>query len=187
MSSASNNKNLEKLTKVVNAQLKKNMHQAFYDVLEAQVRKEEPDYKWLTNLYKEIRDKLTRLMRPTSALYKEIIDTMDLELFEQMIRNKVFTPENMQNLVLYVFEITLRLCSPARDELIKSKREKLIILMKSEDCTIANLVPMFIREVNESIDTIYEDIDKLMNPMEPKDLMTQSGEIGELTGASTTQ
>jgi hypothetical protein len=112
---------------------------------------------------------------------------MDLELFEQMIRNKVFTPENMQNLVLYVFEITLRLCSPARDELIKSKREKLIILMKSEDCTIANLVPMFIREANESIDTIYEDIDKLMNPMEPKDLMTQSGEIGQLTGASITQ
>ena len=43
MSSASNNKNLEKLTKVVSNQLKKNMHQAFYDVLEAQVRKEEPD------------------------------------------------------------------------------------------------------------------------------------------------
>ena len=99
MSSALNNKNLEKLTKVVSDQLKKNMHQAFYDVLEAQVSKEEPDYKWLTNLYKEIRDKLTRLMRPTSALYKEIIETMDLELFEQMIRNKAFTPENMQNLV----------------------------------------------------------------------------------------
>lgn len=176
-----NNQNLEKLSKVVNAQLKKNMHQAFYDVLEAQVSKEEPDYEWLTNLYKEIRDKLTKLLRPKSNLYKEIIDTMDLELFEQMIRNKAFTPENMQNLVLYVFEITSRLCSPARDKLIESKREKLVTLMKSEHCTIAKVVPMFIREANESIDTIYEDIDKLMNPIEPGDLMSQSGEIGETT------
>ena len=53
--------------------------------------------------------------------------------------------------------------------------------MKSEHCAIAKVVPMFIREANESIDTIYEDIDKLMNPIEPKDLMSQSGEIGETT------
>ena len=63
-----NNQNLEKLSKVVNAQLKKNMHQAFYDALEAQVSKEEPDYEWLTNLYKEIRDKLTKLLRQ-KAIY----------------------------------------------------------------------------------------------------------------------
>ena len=53
--------------------------------------------------------------------------------------------------------------------------------MKSEHCTIAKVVPMFIKEANESIDTIYEDIDKLMNPMEPKDLTSQSGEMGEST------
>lgn len=152
----------EKNLKGLRDRLETNMHQAFYDLLEAEVNKETPDYKWLRNLYEEIRDKLAKILRPKSELRKEIIDTMDLELFEQMLKNKAFTPQNMQQLIFFVFEMVLKMCSPGRDELIKSKRQKLSILMESGNCTIGQMVPLFVKEANESIDTIYEDIKNLM-------------------------
>ena len=113
-------------------------------------------------MYEEIRDKLAKILRPNSELRNEIINTMDLDLFEQMLINKAFTPQNMQQLIFFVFEMVLKMCSPGRDELIKSKRQKLITLIEGGNCTIGQMVPLFVKEANESIDTIYEDIKNLM-------------------------
>ena len=60
------NKNVERLNK----QMEETMKRAFFDLLEQKVAENPPDYEWITRLYTEIRDKLTRLLKPTSKTRK---------------------------------------------------------------------------------------------------------------------
>ena len=74
------------------------MKRAFFDLLEQKVASDPPDYEWLTRLYTEIRDKLTRLLKPTSKTRKHIEENMDPDFFHQLISNNVFEPKSFNNL-----------------------------------------------------------------------------------------
>ena len=105
------NKNVEKLNK----QMETTMKRAFFDLLEQKVAENPPDYEWLTRLYKEIRDKLTRLLKPTSKTRKHIEEQMDPDFFHQLISHNVFEPKSFYALIfLYLNNVTLG--SPGRDE-----------------------------------------------------------------------
>ena len=82
------NRNVNRLTE----QVKETYKRAFFDLLEQKVAADPPDYEWLVRLYTEVRDKLTKILKTGSALRVEIEEAMDIELFDQMIRNKAFNP-----------------------------------------------------------------------------------------------
>ena len=60
-------------------------------------------------------------------------------------------------------EKCLELGSPARDEETKAARDEVIAMAQSEEGTFANIVPLYIKNINTCIDTIYKDIHNLLN------------------------
>ena len=151
------NKNVERLNK----QMEETMKRAFFDLLEQKVASNPPDYEWLTRLYTEIRDKLTKLLKPTSKTRKHIEEQMDPEFFHQLISNNVFEPKSFYALICFVFEQCKALGSPGRDKETHEKLQELLDHFNSGNATFATLVPMFIKNANYCIDNIYLDIQNL--------------------------
>lgn len=148
-----NTEQLNSLNQQMDTQFKK----AFFDLLEEKVREEPPDYDWITRLYQEIRTRLSSLLRENSKTRKEIEDSMDVELFRQMIENKAFGAVELYNLIEHVFELCKKLGSPARDNEVDKSKFQVLGLMKNNG-TFAQIVPLFIKNVNECIDNIYKDL-----------------------------
>ena len=80
-------------------QIEETMKRAFYDLIEVNTNPANPDYDWIVSLYKEIKMMLMRFLKKDSAVYNEIDKSFDVELFEQMIRADVFSPESMYKLI----------------------------------------------------------------------------------------
>tara|TARA_B100001287_G_scaffold274622_1_gene280320 strand:+ start:3415 stop:3909 length:495 start_codon:yes stop_codon:yes gene_type:complete len=148
-----NTEQLNSLNQQMDTQFKK----AFFDLLEEKVREEPPDYDWITRLYQEIRTRLSSLLREDSKTRKEIEDSMDVELFRQMIENKAFGAVELYNLINHVFELCKKLGSPARDNEVDKFKFQVLGLMKNNG-TFAQIVPLFIKNANECIDNIYKDL-----------------------------
>jgi hypothetical protein len=152
---------LDGLNKQMNTQFKK----AFFDLLEEKVREEPPDYDWIARLYGEMRERLASILRKGSVVRKEIEDSMDVELFKQMIKNKAFGGVELYNLVEHVFELCKKLGSPARDNEVDKFKYQVIGLMKNNG-TFAQIVPLFIKNANECIDNIYKDLRQVKENIE---------------------
>ena len=143
-------------------QVRETYNRAFFDLLEEKVGQDPPDYEWLTRLYGEIRMKLITLLKHNSPLRKEIEESMDCEFFNQLISHNVFSPENFYNLIRYVFEKCKQLGSPARDAETDAKLKEIVDFVDSGEATFAKLVPLFIKNANECLDIMYEDIRNLL-------------------------
>jgi len=154
----------------LNEQIKDMMNKAFYDLLEKRVN-DPPDYKWITRLYQEIRDRLCNILvmlgRKDRYVYKEIKECMDVELFEQMISHNAFSYEDFYKLIEYVFYKCKQLGSAARDIETDEKLNEIKEFISSGDATFATIVPMFIKNANHCIDNIYSDIKKLKEKLVP--------------------
>ena len=157
-------KNVNRLTE----QVKETYKKAFFDLLEEKVGASPPDYEWLTRLYGEIRTKLITLLREGSELRNEIEESMDCDFFKQLISHNVFSPENFYALIRYVFEKCKQLGSPARDAEVDIKLQEIVDFVDSGDATFATLVPLFIKNANECLDTIYEDVQALSERFKKK-------------------
>ena len=147
----------EKQQNKLNEQIKSTYVKAFFDLLEEKVRQQPPDYEWIVKLYKEIRYKLTFFLKKGSSFRIHIEEGMDVELFDQMLRNNVIGGVEFYNLVDFVFENTLKLGSPARDEEVKKKRDEIYECMKNNGL-FCELVPLFIKNANTCIDWVHEDL-----------------------------
>jgi hypothetical protein len=152
---------LDTLNQQMNTQFKK----AFFDLLEEKVREEPPDYDWITRLYEEIRNRLASLLRESSQTRKDIEESMDVVLFRQMIENKAFGAVELYNLIEHVFELCKKLGSPARDNEVDKSKFQVLGLMKNNG-TFAQIVPLFIKNVNECIDNIYKDLQVVKENLE---------------------
>ena len=112
------NKKIDRLNKQIEEIYKK----AFFDLLEQKTKAEPPDYIWIEKLYEELRNKLTVILKKGSALRVEIEESMDPQIFSQMIRNKAFNGNDLYNLVNYVFvKKCKQLGSPGRDKDVDEK------------------------------------------------------------------
>ena len=150
-------RNVNRLT----TQVRETYKRAFFDLLQEKVAANPPDFEWLTRLYGEIRTKLISLLREGSQLRLEIEESIDCDFFKQLISNNVFSPEDFYTLIRYVFEKCKQLGSPARDAETDAKLKEIVDFVDSGDATFATLVPMFIKNANECLDTVYEDIKAL--------------------------
>ena len=130
----------------------------FYDLLESRISCDEPDYDWLVYLYNEIKHKMTVLLRPGIPLRIEIEEAMDSDLFEQMLRNNAFESFDLYKLVQFVFAKCRQLQSPARDEATLAKLKEINDMFMDPTSTFAKIIPLFIRNINDCLDTIYDDL-----------------------------
>ena len=148
------NRNIKRLTEQVEYTYKL----AFFNLLKEKVASDPPDYEWVTRLYAEIRTKLVGILKKGSSLRVEIEECMDVELFDQMIRNKAFNPTDLYKLVNYTFHKCKQLGSAGRDRETDEKRQEIMDLVESGNGTFENVVPLFIKNINYCIDMIYTDL-----------------------------
>lgn len=157
---AGDTKNISIDTTYMEKQIKETYKKAFRDLLHERVKQEPPDYEWITRLYSEIKERLIKLLRKESKLYKEIDEKLDVQLFNQMISHNAFSGSDFYSLIQYVFDTCIRLGSPQRDNDTKNKKQEVLDVMNNGG-TFADIVVIFIENANNCIDSIYEDIANL--------------------------
>lgn len=148
----------------------KNMYyETYFSLIENKLKEDPPDYNWLVTLFEELKNRITDIIKLTSQnktnfLLQQLDESLDVELFKQMIENKAYTLDDFTKLCNYLFDLCLRLGSPMRDKYVKEKHnnvlEKINIAKTSININeaFASVVPTFIKNINESIDYIYIDL-----------------------------
>ena len=61
----------------IHQQIRENFEKAFFDLLKQKVAEDPPDYEWLVRLYTEIRDKLCKLVKRDSTMWKDMQEKLD--------------------------------------------------------------------------------------------------------------
>ena len=143
--------------KAIREQIENTYKEVWATLLHDKVKQTPPDFEWIVRLYKEIKYKLTFFLKQNSPLRNSIEESLDVELFEQMIRNGAFQGPEFFNLVNYIFDTTLKLGSPARDTNVKNLRKEIITAL-SNKATFAELVPLFFINSNTAIDWVHKDL-----------------------------
>ncbi len=144
--------NKEGKLKIIENQIKEQMYKAFFDLIDDNIKSENPDCIWLTNLFSEIKTRLLNIVKKDGKIYKKIDIDFDIELFKQMIENKVFDYESVLKLINNSFYWILQLQAPIRDEYTNEAKQR---VLKSETDKI---ISTFLKELHICIDYIYEDI-----------------------------
>lgn len=133
-------------------QIKDQMYKAFFNLIDENIESENPDCKWLSNLFLEIKLRLLNIVTKDGKIYKKINEDFDVELFNQMIENKVFNYDSIVKMVNNSFYWILQLQAPIRDEYTNKAKEK---VLNSEPNKI---ISTFLKELHICIDYIYDDI-----------------------------
>ena len=151
--------------KLLREQIENTYREVWTTLLHDKVKENPPDFEWIVRLYKEIRYKLTYFLKQNSNMRNSIEEALDVELFDQMIRNGAFQGPEFYNLVNYIFDTTLKLGSPARDNEVKNLRNEILTALSSK-ATFAELVPLFFKNANTAIDWVHKDLFDVKNNLE---------------------
>ena len=130
-------------TDVIEKQIQEQMKKAYFNLIDDTINSEKPDYEWVTSLYKEIRNRLCK-----------IIEEFDIELFNQMITNDVFDQNSFLLLVNNTFGWIEKLQAPFRDEFTRESKNRVL----SSDPK--NFISTFLKEIHDCLDNIDYDIEK---------------------------
>jgi hypothetical protein len=133
-------------------QIEETMKRAFYDLIKENTNPTNPDYDWIVSLYKEIKMMLMRFLKKDSAVYNEIDKSFDVELFDQMIRADVFSPESMYKLIETTYYWIKKLGAPFRDGEVDESKERIV---KSPLNTI---IVMYLKETHECLSHYEQDM-----------------------------
>jgi hypothetical protein len=143
--------------KLIKNQIEETYKEVWTTLLHDKVKQTPPDFEWIVRLYKEIKHKLTYFLKQNSSMRKSIEESLDTDLFEQMIRNGAFQGLEFYNLVNYIFDTILKLGSPARDDNVKQLRDEILTAL-SNKATFAELVPLFFVNANTAVDWVHKDL-----------------------------
>lgn len=98
-------------------QVKRVVHQAFWDVLEADLSAEPPQYEYAIRLFEEIRETLLSFLTPGgNRLHNQICEVLDIDLIRQQAEHSAV---DIQGLANYVINTMGKMCAPVRDEDIR--------------------------------------------------------------------
>tara|TARA_B110000008_G_C16673669_1_gene445809 strand:- start:150 stop:659 length:510 start_codon:yes stop_codon:yes gene_type:complete len=153
------------MTNVLNEEQRKSLREQIENayketwsaLLHDKVKENPPDFDWIVRLYNEIKYKLTYFLKKNSPMRNSIEESLDIELFDQMIRHGAFKGPEFYNLVNYIFDTSLKLGSPARDNDVKNLRNEILSAL-SNNATFAELVPLFFTNANTVIDWVHKDL-----------------------------
>ena len=137
------------------AQIKEQFQKAFDDLLEQKLK--EKDFEWVTRLYVEIRDRICALIPRRADVHAQIKEQMDEVIFRQMLDADAYKPEDLVNLIGYVFHWFAQLQSPARDTSTEEKKQALFALLSTPGTTLASFVPVFVKTTHAVLDEIEAD------------------------------
>eukprot|EP00252_Welwitschia_mirabilis_P011416 TRINITY_DN2565_c0_g1_i2.p1 TRINITY_DN2565_c0_g1~~TRINITY_DN2565_c0_g1_i2.p1 ORF type:complete len:925 (+),score=190.92 TRINITY_DN2565_c0_g1_i2:290-3064(+) len=105
-------------------EIKVTMETAFWSSVEESLKQDRPDYTWVVNLVKEVRDELLQLV-PLSWK-EELLESIDIELFSQMLESGSQDLVYLRKLFNYTLSIVVKLGTPADENKLKSDHEILL-------------------------------------------------------------
>jgi hypothetical protein len=140
--------NLKKIENQINEQMRK----AFFDLIDENINSDNPDCLWLSSLFSEIKLRLLNIVNKNGKIYKKIDGDFDVELFRQMIENKVFNYDSVLKLIHNSFYWVDQLQAPIRDEYTIKARQRIL------DSEPTKMISTFLKELHICIDYIYDDI-----------------------------
>ena len=155
----------QKQTDALHDQIKHNFHLAWFNVLREKTLQNPPDFDWITNLYKELKHRLTCFLKKDSPPRVKIENDLDVELFDQMIRNGAFQGSEFIGLVNYIFKCCLDFGSPGRDKDVQQLKQEIINALNNK-AIFADLVPLFFKNANIAIDWIHKDLQEVRQNLE---------------------
>ncbi|XP_012725205.2 T-complex protein 11-like protein 2 [Fundulus heteroclitus] len=124
--------------------VKDNVHKAYWDILEAELNDDPPEYRHAIKLLEEIREMLLSFLNPgANRMRTQIMEVLDLDLIRQQAENNAV---DIQGLASYIIATMGKLCAPIRDEEIRK-------LQESTD----NIVPL-LKEVFRVLNLMNVDI-----------------------------
>lgn len=98
-------------------QVKRVVHQAFWDVVKADLNAEPPQYEYAIRLFEEIREILLSFLAPgANSLHNQICEVLDVDLIRQQAEHNAV---DIQGLANYVINTMGKMCAPVRDEDIR--------------------------------------------------------------------
>ncbi len=112
---------------------------------------------FLTFSYLSIKNRLLKHVRKTSKIYKCINEDFDVELFQQMVKYKVFDRISFVKLVDCTYYWIHQLQMPIRDKLTAESKMRVL------DADIESFITTFINEVNTCLDILDFDIHTFFN------------------------
>ncbi|XP_076775892.1 T-complex protein 11-like protein 2 isoform X2 [Arvicanthis niloticus] len=122
-------------------QVKRVVHQAFWDVLEADLSAEPPQYEYAIKLFEEIREILLSFLTPGgNRLHSQICEVLDMDLIRQQAKHSAV---DIQGLANYVISTMGKICAPVRDEDIRElKATTNIVAMLRQIFRVLDLMRM---------------------------------------------
>jgi len=115
-------------------------------------------FLFLSDTTEEIRDRLISFTPRRQDLVEQIKEAMDVELFDQMLRNNAYDGQQIYNLVQFVFDKIKSLEAPARNNSTNALLAELEAKMADSSTTFSSFVPMFLRHAHTKLDEIRSDI-----------------------------
>lgn len=101
--------------------VRETMHKAFWDVLEAKLNEDPPDYSQALLLLQEVKENLLELLFPQNqTLRVNIEEVLDLQLIEQKAEHGTL---DISYYASYVIGVMSRMCAPVRDEEIAALKQ----------------------------------------------------------------
>ncbi|MEQ2260078.1 wD repeat domain, partial [Xenotaenia resolanae] len=98
-----------------------NVHKAFWDILEAELNEDPPEYQHAIKLLEEIREILLSFLNPgANRMRTKIMKVLDMDLIRQQAENDAV---DIQGLASYIIMTMGKMCAPMRDEEIRNLRE----------------------------------------------------------------
>jgi len=146
-------------------QVKKIVHQAFWDVLQVELSEDPPVFNRALSLLEDVRTALVGLLLPSQIRIKEgILERLDLDLIAQQASNGVL---DVHSYSTYVIDLMSKLCAPVRDEEIAELRK------------IKQVVPLF-QGIMKTMDNMKLDMANFMVQQARPIIVSQSVEYEKI-------
>lgn len=101
----------------IEKQVKEVVHKAFWDVLQAQLNEDPPNYTQAMILLNEVKENLLSILMPHhTRILNQINEVLDIALIQQQAENDAL---DFKYYAQYIISVMSRLCAPVRDEKIK--------------------------------------------------------------------
>lgn len=129
---------------------------AFWDKMQDEIK--EKDYTSLLSVINEITERICDLIPKRTDLHKNIKDTIDIELIEQMIKHDAIDNKYIFNMIQFIIT-QLKELDTLRDEpFYEIWREQTNRRLLNDDARLYIILPVFLRETFHRIDKISFEI-----------------------------
>ena len=142
------------------AQITKNMHKAFWNLIEDDLKKTPQDFKHIIVLIDEIRSRLCKLTPNNVKLQNEINEKIDPEFLKQIFTHNVFTPQHFFDIINFIISKIQLYCSPSDDKLLNEWKQNVYDLLAKDTINYCEFLQFFIPSIHEKIDKIEDQIKK---------------------------